>query len=98
MMKLKKELLSKAKMHLTDDAYKSIETFLKLDAIISLRVFLSDLAEECEIRHMIEDSRTDEWLAIDEMNNIAIELAIQKNDGVDDGIVKSRRKRISTGS
>lgn len=98
MMKLKKELLDKAKMHLNEEEYRHIEFFCNMDAITSLRVFLSDLAEKYEIKSMIENDRTDEWLAVDEMNNIAIELAVQKNDGEDDGIVKSRRKRISTGS
>lgn len=98
MMKLKKRLLEKAKMHLTDSEYNHIEFFVGMDALTSLRVYLSDLGEKFEIRSMIESNRTDEWLAVDEMNNIAIEMAVLKNDGEDDGIVKSRRKRISTGS
>lgn len=95
MAELKKILLDKAKFHLEDDAYKTIESFVNMEAWLNLRIFLGDLAEEAEIKSMIIEDRTDEWLAIDEMNDIAIEFAIEKNDDEDDGIVKSRRKRIS---
>lgn len=98
MKELKKKLLSLAQLHLTDEEYKRIESYINMDAITSLRVFLGDLAEVYEIKNMIEQKRTEEWLTIDEMNDIALEMAILKNDEkIDEGIVRSRRKRISTG-
>lgn len=95
MKELSKQLLDKARLNLGDDEYRRIESYVKLEAWTSLRVYLGDLAEVYDIKHMLDDNRVDEWKAIDEMNNIAIEIAIQKNDGADDRIIHSRRKRIS---
>lgn len=97
MKELKKALLDKAKMHLDEEDYVKLSHYVENEMWINLRVFLSDLADMCEIRGMLEDDRADEWLAMDDMNNIAIEIAIQKNDDVDDGSNRTRRKRISRG-
>lgn len=98
MEKLKNALLDKAKMHLNEEDYTKLSYYVKNQMWVNLRVFLSDLADMCEIRGMLEDDRADEWLAMDDMNNIAIEIAIEKNDDVDDGNSRTRRKRISRGS
>jgi len=87
----KKILLDRAKLYLTDAEYNEVETLLEENAINKLRFFLSDLAEECEIKNLLEDVTAYRWLAIDEMNDIVIDITIEKNEDEDRGIVESRK-------
>jgi len=87
----KKILLDRAKLYLTDAEYNEVETLLEENAINKLRFFFSDLADNCEIRHMINDVTIERWLAIDEMNDIVIDITIEKNEDEDKGIVESRK-------
>jgi hypothetical protein len=101
MKELKKKLLNLAMLHLTEDEFKRIETYVKMDYITSLRIYLSDLSELYEVKGLLGSNKNNEWFAMDELNNLALEIAIQSEDGnVNDGIVKSRRRRRipSTGS
>jgi len=91
MTEKKKSLLDKAKLYLTDAEYNEVETLLEENAINKLRFFFSDLAYNCEIRHMINDVTIERWLAIDEMNDIVIDITIEKNEDEDKGIVESRK-------
>jgi hypothetical protein len=91
MNELKKRLLELAKLHLNEQQYNTINACLKKEKLHKLRWFLGDLIDNYEIRNMVDGSRMEEWSTIDKMNDIAIELAIYKEDEVDGGVVTRKR-------
>lgn len=96
MKKIILELRSLASLFLKEEEAVKINKFVEEEAWNGLRLFLGDLSEEYEINNLIADAdqeKLDEWLAIDMMNDIAIELAIQMNE-VEYEEKPSRRKRV----
>lgn len=92
-----KKLRELARMSLTEGQCNEIEDLVKNEKWNQLRLFIGDLSEELEIRLIVQGSqdKRDEWLAVDMMNDIAIDLAIQMNEADEEKSTRrTRRKRI----
>lgn len=81
---------------LTETNVAELEELIAQKAWNKLRIYVSDLAESYEVRLMVNNNQADkleEWLMIEEMNDIATDIAIQMHE-VNDEQPKFRRRII----
>jgi hypothetical protein len=92
-----KRLRTLATIFLTETQANTIERYVQLEAWQSLRIYISDIVEDMEIKLLIKNGDNEglqEWLMIEEMNDIAIDIAIQMSEKRDETTQSRRRKRI----
>lgn len=92
------KLKSAASLFLTEEQATMINTYIASKKWTMLRLYLSDISEEYEIKNLVaasDENKLEEWLVVEMMNDIAIEIAIQMQKELDEeNKPKERRKRI----
>ena len=77
-------LLEKGKFCLTEEQYKKLEYYATKGMWLNLRVLLSDIVEDFEIKEALEGGMAKEWVTLNEMVDISIDLAIEDEERVNE--------------
>ena len=91
-------LLELGKFCLNDEQYRKLEYYTKNKMWLNLRVFLGDIFEDFEVKEAVQGGMAKEWVSLDEMVDIAINLAIQNEERLNEErriIVRTRYKQLS---
>lgn len=89
-------LLEKGRLYLNEEQYRKLEYYATKEMWLNLRVLLSDIFDEFEIREAIEGGLAKEWVALNEMVDISIDLAIQDEERINEErriIVKTKWRK-----
>lgn len=93
-----KRLKTLAALFLKEEEASKINLLITEKSWNALRLYVGDLLGEYEVRLLVknnQDSKLEEWLMIEEMDDIATDLAIQMQDVNEEKQPKrTRRKRI----
>lgn len=98
MKQIIERLQSMAKLFLVEEQAIIINNYIGKERWQALRLYLADLSEEYELNNLVvgtDQQVLSQWLVVDMMNDIAIDLAVQMQERLDEeNKPKQRRKRV----